>query len=254
MRTKRRKRRFITWQNIVLICLAAIAMDVFIVMRHLGSADWQVDPPATTVTPRVTVTPAASAKPTSTAAPAGSAKLTVPFFSQAPFGVWDPLHEDACEETSLLMVKYFNENTNPSKEAADQDIIDLVHAGERVGHGLSITLDQLNRLAADHLGMKTGRIKQGATVEDLKAEISAGRPVIVGAAGKILPNPNFRDGGPVYHMLVLIGYDEQGFITNDPGTSRGKDFRYTFDELYHALHDWNEQDIMQGGKNYLVFD
>jgi uncharacterized protein YvpB len=88
----------------------------------------------------------------------------------------------------------------------------------------------------------------------IKDELANGRPVIVGAAGKILPNPNFRNGGPNYHMLVVIGYDKNGFITNDPGTRKGQDFRYSFSDLFNAIHNWESNNILNGLKEYLVFD
>ena len=33
--------------------------------------------------------------------------IEVPFTSQAPFANWDEYHEEACEEASIIMVKYF---------------------------------------------------------------------------------------------------------------------------------------------------
>jgi len=89
---------------------------------------------------------------------------------------------------------------------------------------------------------------------NIKKEIAAGHPVIVPAAGKVLPNPNFTNGGPNYHMLLIIGYDQTDFITNDPGTRNGKNFRYTYDGLINAIHDWNPNNILDGRKAVLVFD
>jgi hypothetical protein len=41
-------------------------------------------------------------------------------------------------------------------------------------------------------------------------------------------------------MLVIKGYDEtqDQFITNDPGTKRGADYRYKTDILISALRDY----------------
>ena len=184
-----------------------------------------------------------------------SVSLDVPFLSQAPFGVWDPLHEDACEEASLIMVKHFlAEDKTLTPTSGDVEIIKMIQHEENSGYGISVSLEQLNQIAKEFLGMQTGRIKDKATTEDIKTELAAGRPVIIPAAGKILPNPNFRNGGPNYHMLVVKGYDKKGFITNDPGTRKGESFRYTFDSLYYAMHDWDAANILNGRKAYLVFD
>jgi len=189
------------------------------------------------------------------AANAQQASLDVPFLSQAPFGIWDPLHEDACEEASLIMVKHFLEKDgNLTSTSGDAEIRKMIQYEEQNNYGISITLEQLNQIAKNYAGMQTGRVKNNATIEDIKKELAAGRPVIVPAAGKILPNPNFRNGGPNYHMLVIKGYDKNGFITNDPGTRKGEGFRYAFNDLYNAIHDWDANNILNGQKVYLVFN
>jgi len=183
------------------------------------------------------------------------ALLDISFLAQAPFGVWDPLHEDACEEASLIMVKHFlDKDKNLTPTSGDVEIRKIIQYEEKNGYGISISLEQLNRIAKEHLGMPTGRVKYDVTIDDIKKELAAGRPVIVPAAGKILPNPNFRNGGPNYHMLVAVGYNQKEFITNDPGTRKGKGFRYSFNDLYRAIHDWDENNIINGQKAYLVFD
>ena len=181
--------------------------------------------------------------------------LDVPFLSQAPFADWNALHEDACEEASLITVELFRDGVKSvAKEKAEEEIQEMIAYEERNGHEISITLEELNKIAKDYYNLNTGRVKKNVTIDDIKKELAAGRPVIVGAAGKILPNPNFRNGGPNYHMLVIKGYDSRGFITNDPGTRKGEGFRYTFQALFSAIHDWNPDNIMNGQKNYLVFD
>ena len=185
----------------------------------------------------------------------GSVLLDVPFLAQAPFGVWDPLHEDACEEASLIMVKHFlDKDRNLTPTSGDIEIRKIIQYEEKNGYGISISLEQLNQIAKEYLGMPTGRVKYDVTIDDIKKELAAGRPVIVPAAGKILPNPNFRNGGPNYHMLVVVGYNQKEFITNDPGTRKGESFRYSFQDLFGAIHDWDENNILNGQKAYLVFD
>ena len=176
-----------------------------------------------------------------------SALLEVPFTSQAPFGVWDALHEDACEEASLIMVKYFqNGKKTITKDIADQEIKNMIAYENKNGYGISITLKQLNDIAKNYYDMTTGRVEKNITVDDIKTELTAGHPVIVGAAGKVLPNPNFKNGGPNYHMLVIKGYDQNGSITNDPGTRLGEGFRYSFSDLMKSIHDWDPKNILNG--------
>lgn len=185
---------------------------------------------------------------------ASEASITMPFTTQAPFAVWDALHEDACEEASLLMVKHFLGGTQfESKGSADTEIKNMISYEEANGMSPSITLNQLNSVAANYSGMKNGVVKTDMTIDDIMLELSNGRPVIVGAAGKLLKNPNFKDGGPNYHMLVIKGFDANGFITNDPGTRLGENYRYDFATLYNAIHDFDAGNIVNGQKAYLVF-
>jgi uncharacterized protein YvpB len=228
---------------------------------------------ANTATPRPTPTPTPASSPVTlgTEAPVpATALLDVPFTSQAPFANWDALHEDACEEASLMMVShYIGKTTWATTAQADQEITNLVNYGASVlGHPKSITMYQLSGLARAYYGtnadavqananlsrLKNGVIMPVNSVDDIKREIASGRPVIVPTAGKLLNNPNFKNGGPVYHNLVIIGYDGKNFITNDPGIRQGKHYLYPYDVLLNAIHDWNAVNILDGAKVMLVFD
>lgn len=183
--------------------------------------------------------------------------LHVPFLVQAPHANWDEIHKEACEEASLIMVlHHINKTPIESEDTGDREILDLVAKETEQGFGYDITISDVSTIANRVYGLKTARVVTSFNLTDLKRELAAGRPVIVPAAGRQLPNPYFRQPGPPYHMLVLKGYDEQGFITNDPGTRQGKDFRYTYDALYQAIHDWtgSTATITSGPKAYLVFD
>lgn len=184
-----------------------------------------------------------------------SAIIDMPFLVQAPFANWDPLHEDACEEASLIMVKHYLDKSGISDlNQGEKEILDLVDYENQNGYGQSITLEQLADISKSYFGLKNPRIVKDVTIENIKTEIAKGRPVIIPAAGRILPNPNFKNGGPNYHMLVVKGYSNDYFITNDPGTKNGEDFKYKYEDLVNAIHDWNAENILNGEKAYLVFD
>ena len=71
-------------------------------------------------------------------------------------------------------------------------------------------------------GFKNIATKRIASAFDITKELSEGRIVIVPTAGRLLKNPHFTASGPLYHMLVIKGFDDakHTFITNDPGTRR----------------------------------
>ena len=86
----------------------------------------------------------------------------------------------------------------------------------------------------------------------VRPDLEAGVPV----AGRELGNPYFSGGGPWYHMLVITGYDGNRFITNDPGTKRGEDYKYSADVLIEAIHDWtgSKDTITSGAKTAVVIE
>lgn len=180
--------------------------------------------------------------------------LAVPFTTQAPFANWTGSYEDGCEEASALMVEhYFRKKTFPSQQYT-KDLLDQAFAWEdgRFGYNLDTTAAETAVLLREYFGFANVSVDGDFTAADIKAHIAAGRPVIVPAYGKALLNPNFRNGGPDYHMLVIKGYTATSFITNDPGTRRGADYVYPIERLMGAIHDWNGGDVANGNKAMIV--
>lgn len=178
--------------------------------------------------------------------------INVPFMTQAPLYNWDSLHEDACEEASILMLNhYFKKTGINSRQSFENEIQAMVLYENQHGYAGSISLSDLSVIAVRYLELPGLNVNTVSTVDDLKNIIYFNGPVVVGAAGKELGNPNFRNGGPNYHMLVVKGYDEYSFITNDPGTRKGENYYYNQDVLLNAIHDWNPTDITLGAKNVL---
>ena len=62
-----------------------------------------------------------------------------------------------------------------------------------------------------------------------------------------LINPNFTGNGPLYHMLVIKGFVDDKFITNDPGTRNGADFVYTEANLMNSIADWDKEKALTIG-------
>lgn len=180
--------------------------------------------------------------------------IPVNFISQAPFADWDELHDEACEETSLLLVHNFLSGNNVINNTnADLEIKSMVDWQEQNwgGHH-NLTISQTEQLAKSFYDYTNIKIKYDINIDDIKKELSSGNPVIVPCAGRSLPNPYFRSPGPIYHMLVIKGYDAHYFITNDVGTKRGADFKYKFDDLFDAIHDWNSSGSIDDGQKAMM--
>jgi hypothetical protein len=180
--------------------------------------------------------------------------LDVPFMSQAPLGDWSMPYQEACEEASVLMVDAFYRNVKLSPQQA-KEAIDAVVAAEKglLGYYEDTSVSTTAALIDLYFKRYETVILPLKNAEGIQRIVASGYPVIIPAAGKLLPNPNFRNGGPLYHMLVVRGYTEDGlFITNDPGTRKGEAFTYRFADLMHAAHDWNNGDVLQGEPTMLV--
>lgn len=221
--------------------------------------------PAAPALPPVNAAPQTAAEPRpdtdgspEVAAPAAarpaSYNLKVLFIPQAPFKVWDATHEDTCEEASMLMLKTYVDGTDAmtldDMERKLQDII--TYEQDKYGDFRSTDAERTAEVMRDHLGLRGAEAVTIASLDDVKREIAAGRPVMLPAAGKLLKNPNFKNGGPLYHMLLAKGYTSSRIITNDPGTRLGADYAYDDDVLWNAIHDWNGGDVEHGAKVMIV--
>lgn len=180
--------------------------------------------------------------------------IAVPFMTQSPLVIWDEVHNETCEEAAALMV-YFavNEIPLPSKEEQEEYLQQLiVWQNEKFGDYKDTTAAQTAMMMREKLNMDNISIVENPTLQDISGLLQSGALIIAPTSGKELFNPNFKNGGPKYHMVVVRGYDETYVYTNDPGTRNGKNYAYTHDVFFNALHDWNDGDVKNGAKRILV--
>lgn len=184
-----------------------------------------------------------------------SLMIQIPFAPQAPFANWDPLHQEACEEMSLIMVHHFLAGTPLSLEEAETEVQAMVAWERERSYADDVTVADLGVIASSLYGYRA-RVLTDVSAETLRQELARGNPIIIPVAGRALKNPFFSGEGPFYHMLVVTGYTDDGFITNDPGTKRGERYWYATDVLMNALHDWTgvKEEIATGPKNALVIE
>ncbi|QQR55347.1 C39 family peptidase [Candidatus Peregrinibacteria bacterium] len=179
--------------------------------------------------------------------------IALPFYSQAPFGNWDYPWQEACEEASIALVANLYLEKNWSKEAFNEELLRLVDwEMDRFGAYEHTTVAQTVQMIEENYGLKTV-VHENPTFEDLQSSIASGHLIVAPFAGKQLNNPNFTNGGPVYHMLVIKGYDatKNQVVTHDVGTRNGEDYVYTWSVIQSALHDWHNTDIEQGAARWI---
>lgn len=167
----------------------------------------------------------------------------VPFAAQAPFGEWsDPRQQDGCEEAASLMAVSWARGETITPAHAKAEIL-AISAYEQATYGTyhdSSAADTLSHIIKGYFGYENARLETDITKRALIDELYAGNVVIVPTDGRALQNPNFTNGGPDRHMLVVIGYDptEGVFITNDNGTRQGAGWRYDEDLFFGAIRDY----------------
>jgi len=181
--------------------------------------------------------------------------LDIPFISQAPYAIWDKLHNHACEEAAIIMVYYYLSGQDLNKEIAEQEILNMVDWQiKNWGGHFDLSAEQIAWLFKDYLDYENVELVYNFKIEDIKKELIQGNPIIVPVAGQFLGNPYFTLPGPEYHILVIKGYDDEKseWIVNDSGTRRGADFRYSYQVLEDSVHDFNDKDILSGGKVMII--
>jgi len=149
------------------------------------------------------------------------------------FTKWDDLHNEACEEASLIMAESWIKNEVLKKEDLNQRILDSVAWQEQNWNGhFDINVQEVVELANEYFGIEKIYYTSVNSINDIKKELNEGNLVIVPTAGRLLNNPHYRNPGPSYHMLVVVGYNKKEIITNDPGTRNGESFSYPNDTFF----------------------
>lgn len=168
----------------------------------------------------------------------------VPFAPQAPLGNWQDLRqENGCEETSAIMAMAWVRGKGKFVPAeAEKEIIAIAdYELEKYGdfHDTSAK-DTAIRIFNDYFNYDNIEVKYNVDAKDIKGELVKGNLVIVPVNGQKLKNPFYKPPGPIEHMIVVVGYDNDNkeFITNDPGTKHGEKYRYKEEILEGALQDY----------------
>lgn len=185
-----------------------------------------------------------------------SYSLDVPFTSQAPTGNWDELHNEACEEAGAIMANaYFSGDTRekiPAEEVEKE--IDKLTQWEQshFGYHLNTTALETAEMIRSVYGLKAD-VVNNFTDNEIKEAIFANKVVIIPVNGRKISNPNYRQPGPIYHMLVIRGYKATKVITNDSGTRNGENYTYLFSTIQNATADWDHNiDTIDESKSIMI--
>ena len=169
-----------------------------------------------------------------------SVNLAVPFTSQAPSYNWDQPFQDACEEASLIMIDYYYQNKElPSLLQIEDVLLDMIGwQQDNWGGHFNLEVSRVAEFAEIYYDYEI-EIVEDLDTDKIENYLDRGLPIIIPADGHILDQPYFTNDGPDYHMLVIKGYVDGNFITNDPGTWRGADFIYSYENMMASIMDWD---------------
>lgn len=239
--------------GVLILCLFGSVLAVGARHYLIRNTPKEEVPPAVEVQEVIRIVPPVATAPTEpkeTSLPS-SINLKVPFYSQAPFENWDYPWQEACEEASVLLVANIYFNHDWMREQFNEEILKMVEWEKgQFGTYLDTTAAQTAQILKDYLGLES-ITHTDPTLEDVQKILSKGHLVLMFFAGKELHNPNYRNGGPPYHVFVVKGYKPGGrIITNDVGTRKGADYVYSWDTLQRAMHDF-AQPIESGAKKML---
>ena len=181
------------------------------------------------------------------------------FVPQAPEKNWEQPWQDACEESALLTVHYYYEAQNPDLSTLISDYQQIFKLENDHSWSHDVTLSQMATLSAELWGYDS-KILENPTILELKEYLAKDIPIIIPSNGKTLfkENNHFKSGGPWYHNLVILGYDDdkKQFTVHDVGTQFGAYFRYSYDTLMKSIHDFplslKKEDINQGIPRALI--
>lgn len=182
-------------------------------------------------------------------------KLDIPFSSQAPYGNWALPYQEACEEASMIMAAHYLLDLGEfTPEISNNEILQLIDFQEKNQYKIDITAAETAEVINKYYdGKLSAKTILNPSIDDIKRELLKKNVVIMPFAGRQLDTPFYTQPGPQYHMMVIKGFNQKGFITNDPGTlTKGKDFVFSYKNIMDSFHDWNGGDVANGKKELVV--
>ena len=176
--------------------------------------------------------------------------LPVPYIPEAPDGLMVKPWNNSCEEASTAMLdEYYAgiRDKRTAKDKAKKSILRYIDIENKLfGYNGNTNAAEMTKVINEYSKYFEAEIKTNPTLEDIKNELKAGRPVIALLYGYNLNNPRilFARSGSYYHTFVIRGFDDDAeeFIVNDNGDlTKGLDLRYSYDTILGALADYDHQ-------------
>jgi hypothetical protein len=113
--------------------------------------------------------------------------LAVPFYAQAPDEDRSLPRKEACEEASLVLAAHYLNGEKLTKAQFKEDVLALVDLQyELFGDYVDTNVAETAQLFEAFYGIGTTEIIDNPTIEQIKAELVQGHPIVAPFAGKKL--------------------------------------------------------------------
>lgn len=180
--------------------------------------------------------------------------LDMVFTLQAPFGDWRQPWKDACEESSTTIVDHYYSKKPLNPTIAKNEILRLVDKEKELFHKHEDTNAEEIAHLINLFYPWEAEVRVDPTLDQIKAEINAGRPVIITVYGPDLHNPHLSKTID-YHVLVLSGIDDEHeeFIAQEVALRNGANWRYRYQTIMNALHDLSREWHTKARRETVVF-
>ncbi len=191
-----------------------------------------------------------------------SVNISVPFTVQAPTGRWDAFHEETCEEAAALMAAYWRDAKlhrslgdpakipNDTTETALRAIADW--ETQTFGYWQDTTATETAEIITDYFHLQAS-VETIVSTDTIEQALADGHLVLLPTAGRLLNSPYYTAPGPAYHFLLIRGYTNTDFITNDAGTKYGAGYQFRKKTVLQAIHDWTgDAETITTGRSVMI--
>lgn len=185
--------------------------------------------------------------------------LDVSYINETLGNGWVGSWKNACEEAVITMIQSYYEGLNTIELDKAKQFAETLFKAQKDKYGSDANSDVKRTLyLIKNFSAFDAEIKLNPSVEEIKQELKAGRPVMAFHYGFDLHNKNipFLATGSSYHTTLIKGFDDENqvFIVNDPGdTVDGADYEYDYEVFLNSLHDYNYTNSKADGPASVLF-
>lgn len=185
--------------------------------------------------------------------------IKMAYINEAPDDNWTGSWKNACEEAAIAIVEYYYTGVKTVDIEKVKAYMQTMFDAQKKEYGSDANSDSVRTLKLiEDFASFDAVIVTDPTLDSIKAEIDAGRPVIALHHGFDLGNKNipFLATGSSYHATVVTGYNDETkqFIVHDTGDRKaGADHLYSYEVYMNSLHDYTYGAELANGPARVLF-